>query len=158
MRVRPLPRHCQSLAQCLEHGRYSLHLCRRNESFCFNPEAGAISLATPPMTRGRLLGLSVSKFTCFKKKVTFWFLPRGLFLLSVGSAAGRLVGWRNGLCHRVRTRPGSVSDSPIPGHPTGSSSGFLVAILGHQTHYTYMKCQTRFAPKRERDCSFPTFL
>lgn len=31
-------------------------------------EAGAISLATLPKTRGRLLGLSISKFTCFKKK------------------------------------------------------------------------------------------
>lgn len=32
------------------------------------PEAGTISLETPLMTRGRLLGLSVSKFACLKKK------------------------------------------------------------------------------------------
>lgn len=57
------------------------------------PDAGTISLATPLMTRGRRLGLSVSKFMCLKKKkITFRFLVQEPFLFSV-LLHNRQDGW-----------------------------------------------------------------
>lgn len=62
------------------------------------PAAGTFSLATPPMTRGRRRGLSVSKFTCFKKKKSHsGFFRGGRFSSQFGFTAGRTAVLGNGL-------------------------------------------------------------
>lgn len=55
------------------------------------PEAGTFSLATPPMTKDRLLGLSASKFTCLKKKNHILVSCMGA--VSVLRSAPQQIGW-----------------------------------------------------------------
>lgn len=61
------------------------------------PAAGTFSLATPPMTRGRRHGLSVSKFTCFKKKNHIPVSSVGAASVLFGFTAGRTAVLGNGL-------------------------------------------------------------
>lgn len=86
------------------------------------PDAGTISLATPLMTRGRRLGLSVSKFMCLKKKKSHsGFLYRSRFYSQFCSTIGRTAGLGNGLSSRAQNGPGPVGDSCVTRHPTESS-------------------------------------
>lgn len=86
------------------------------------PEAGTFSLATPPMTKDRLLGLSASKFTCLKKKKSHSsFLHGGRFCSPFGSTADRMAGLGNGLSLWAQNRPGPVSDSSFTHQPVESS-------------------------------------
>lgn len=98
------------------------------ESFCVNPtplvgtgspEAGTVPLATCPMARGRLPGLSVSKFMQFKKQNHILGSPTGAVsaLGSVPPQVG-LLAWETGLSHWAQNHPGSVNDSPFLCHPT----------------------------------------
>lgn len=108
------------------------------------PEAGAISLATLPKTRGRLLGLSISKFTCFKKKEKKKsypdFLHGGCLWSRLGSAAGRAASLGHGLSPLGSELPGLCQglNLHLPAHGI-LLQRLLAAILGHQKYLKHTR-------------------
>lgn len=108
------------------------------------------------MTRGRLLGLSISKFTCFKKrkKITSGFLAWGLFLVLVG----RTASLGHGLSPLGSEPPRLCQglNLHLPAHGILLQK-LLTAILGHQKYLKHTRSVRQNLHLRKRDCSFPTF-
>lgn len=104
--------------------------------------------ATPPLTRAGLLGVSV-------KTSHSSFFHGGCFCSQLRATAGRAAGWGEGLAHWA-----PMAQLPLTTHPSFATpwNQSLRCYFGtSKILSTYMKCQTKFAPKKERDCSFPTF-
>lgn len=122
----PAPQVTAVLAQCLSMvGAHCTLVQGINLSVATpHPRLALSPGATPPMARATPLGLSVSEFACCKK-ITFQFLPRGLFLFSARGHSGQ-GGWLE-----RRPRPlgshhsASVNDSSFIRHPVESISSLL---------------------------------
>lgn len=115
------------------------------------------------MTRGRLLGLSISKFTCFKKKKEKkkshpGFLHGRCFWSWFGSLVGRTTSLGHGLSPLGSVPPRLCQglNLHLPAHGI-LLQRLLTAILGHQKYLKHTRSVRQNLHLRKRDCSFPTF-